>query len=137
MVIDLAVDMAELDRLTAEIETFCDSHDVPADAAMQLTLVVEELFTNIVSYGYPEGAPEGTPIRLALDAHGGLIKAEISDGGAPFDPLDAPPPDLDADLEKRQIGGLGVHFLRTMMQDLWYRRRDGRNHVGFSKAYAE
>lgn len=135
MMIDLAVDMAELDRLTSAIQAFCDEHDVPDKTVVQLTLVIEELFTNIVSYGYRDGPTAGTPVALMMAASDGLIKIDLSDDGRAFNPLAAPEPDLDADLEGRQIGGLGVHFLRTMMRDLCYSRRDDRNHVGFSKGY--
>ncbi|WP_428425216.1 ATP-binding protein [Pararhizobium sp.] len=137
MMIDLAVDMVELDRLTSAVEAFCDEHDVPDKTVMQLTLVIEELFTNIVSYGYLDSPTAGTPVTLAMAALDGVIKIDLSDDGRAFNPLAAPEPDLDADLEGRQIGGLGVHFLRTMMQDLCYSRRGGRNHVGFSKGYLE
>lgn len=137
MVIDLAVDMTELDRLTTAIETFCDEQDVPDKTVLQLTLVIEELFTNIVSYGYPDKAASGLPVILAMATSDGVIKVDLSDDGRAFNPLDAPVPDLDADLEERQIGGLGVHFMRATMQDLCYSRRDGRNHLGFSKAYFE
>lgn len=136
MQIDLAVDMSELDRLTAAVESFCEDNDVPPDAAMQLTLVLEELFTNIVSHGYGAGAPKGQPIRVDLAADTSKVHVGVSDNGVAFDPLQVAPPDLDLDVEDRPIGGLGVHFMRTMMADLHYARDNERNILNFSKIWA-
>lgn len=136
MQIDLAVDMSELDRLTAAVEGFCEDNDVPPDASMQLTLVIEELFTNIVSHGYAGGAAGGQPIRIELKADKGRVSVGVSDGGVAFDPLQVAPPDLDLDVEDRPIGGLGVHFMRTMMADLHYVRQNERNILNFSKVWA-
>ena len=58
---------------------------------------------------------------------------EISDDGKPFDPTQAPPPKLNAALEERRIGGLGVYLVRTMMDEIAYRRSDGRNHLVMRK----
>ncbi len=133
MILDLSVDLSELNRLTDAVDEFCDKRDVPPQFAMQLNLVLEELFTNTVSYGYDGQDRAGQPIRVSLSAANGAVHAEISDGGLPFDPLQLPPPDLTSDVDERAIGGLGVHFLRTLMADLAYVRRDDRNHLTFTK----
>jgi anti-sigma regulatory factor (Ser/Thr protein kinase) len=57
--------------------------------------------------------------------------ADVSDGGAPFDPLAQPAPDIHAPIEERKVGGLGIHLLRTLMDAVEYRRADGRNHLSF------
>ena len=59
---------------------------------------------------------------------------EISDDGQPFNPLkDAPKPDLEAALEDRPIGGLGIHLVLTMMDEMHYRRENERNHLTLVK----
>ena len=58
------------------------------------------------------------------------LTIEIVDDGRPFDPLtDAPKPDVNAELEDRNIGGLGIHLVRKMMDDVRYRREEGKNHL--------
>ena len=57
----------------------------------------------------------------------GLVTATVVDDGEAFDPREAPPPDLDAPLEERQAGGLGMHLVRATMDEVDYRREDGRN----------
>jgi serine/threonine-protein kinase RsbW len=135
MLIELAVDLAELDRLAESIDAYCETNDVPAPAAMQLNLVLEELFTNSVSYGYLANAPGGLPIQILLEPRDGGLFVEFSDNGTPYDPLAAPQPDLTLDVEDRPVGGLGVHFLRTMMSDIRYSHDDGRNRLSFSKVW--
>ncbi len=63
-----------------------------------------------------------------------VVTVEITDDGRSFDPLtEAPEPDLDSSLNERRIGGLGVFFVRSMMDDLQYRREQGKNHLAFTK----
>ena len=60
------------------------------------------------------------------------------DNGRPFDPLnDAPEPDLDSGVADRAVGGLGVHLVRTMMDEMRYRRDRGRNHLTLVKERAK
>ena len=58
----------------------------------------------------------------------------IADDGRPFDPLtEAPEPDLESAIEDRPIGGLGVHLVRTMMDEVRYRREEGKNRLTLVK----
>ena len=125
-------DLAEIERLASLVEGFCETRDIPLQAAYHLNLVLDELVTNIVSYGYDEGAGE-REIRIRLQSDIEAVHVEVEDDGRAFNPLEVPAPDLDASLETRPIGGLGVHFLRTLMDDLCYRRENGRNKLCFKK----
>ncbi len=64
---------------------------------------------------------------------GSVIVVEITDDAKPFDPFEVQKPDTDAALEDRPIGGLGVHFVREMMDGYQYRRSRGRNIVTLTK----
>ena len=66
-------------------------------------------------------------VRLQLRNHAVLV--EFADRGTPFDPLTAPVPNIEATLEERGVGGLGVHLVRQIMRDLEYRRADGWNRL--------
>jgi len=85
-----------------------------------LNLVLEELFTNSVRHGGCGGVADAVRIRLRAAAEG--IELEYRDRGAPFNPLNAASPDLTAPLLDRPDGGLGVHLVRQVMQDVRYRR---------------
>lgn len=129
-------DLSEIERLASLLEDFCERQEVPPAASYHLNLVLDELVTNIISYGYGE-EPGKREIRIRLWREPAVVRVEIEDDGRAFNPLEVPVPDLDAPLETRPIGGLGVHFLRTLMDGLCYRRENERNRLCFIKRLAD
>jgi anti-sigma regulatory factor (Ser/Thr protein kinase) len=96
-----------------------------------LNLVLEELFVNSVRHGGCEGMEEAVEVGLRLDGNGVLV--EFSDRGTPFDPANAPAPNLDAPAEERRPGGLGIHLVRELMGDFEYRRAGDRNQISMRR----
>jgi anti-sigma regulatory factor (Ser/Thr protein kinase) len=90
-----------------------------ADAGIiyKVQLVVDEAATNVINYAYTEGPG---PLKIILELAGDDLIITIEDQGKPFNPTTIPLPDLNADLEDRKIGGLGIHFMRTMMDSFGY-----------------
>ncbi len=131
--IGLANDLQEIARVAEAVEDFCARIGAPAKAAFQIGLALDELLTNTISYGFPDGGRHQIVVELARE--GADIVVELIDDGVAFNPLDAPPPDLEASLEDRKIGGLGVHFVRTTMDAVAYSRRGGRNHLQLRKRF--
>ena len=118
-------DLAELGRLNQLLEEFAGLHGVPSEMVFRLTLVMEEILTNVISYGYEDEMEHEISVRLAWQEPEMAI--EVEDDGQPFNPLEAPPPDTGKPLAERQIGGLGIHLVREMMDELEYRRENNRN----------
>ena len=127
--ITLTADAAALPVVEAALEEFAESHELPPRTGYTLALIVEELVTNIVKYGYA-GADAG-PLQLTVKLDSGGVVGTLVDAGAPFDPTAMAAPDVEAEMEERRIGGLGVHLVRTMSEDFSYRRDDGHNVVSF------
>ena len=113
-------DLKELERLAVEVRRFCDVHALREDIDFRLNLALEELFVNAVRHGGCKGLPAAVSIRLQPD--GGDVLVEYADRGAPFDPADAPTPDLDLPLAERSAGGLGLHFVRQVARQFEYHR---------------
>lgn len=118
---------AKVDRLH-EVQDFVnaelEANDCPMGTQMLIEVCLEELFVNIASYAYPEG--EGTAeVRVAVDD--GTASITLIDEGIPFDPLAKPDPDVTASAEERQIGGLGIYMVKNKMDDMVYKREDGKN----------
>ena len=90
-----------------------------------IKLAAEEVIVNIISYAYPEG--EGDIEINCSRRDDGALKIEIIDEGAPFDPLSLPEPDVNASLEERKICGLGIYLVRRVMDEMNYRREEGKN----------
>lgn len=91
---------------------------------MHLELATEEAVTNICSYAY-EIPPGQVSIRVSRTDD--AVRVEFIDNGVPFDPLDADAPDLQADLENREVGGLGIFLIRRLLDEVHYHRRDNQN----------
>ena len=99
----------------------------PDSLVFKVNLVLEELGLNILSYG-GEDEDRSPEVEITLISEDDSLTIEVSDDGRPFNPLeDAVVPDVDALLDERSIGGLGVHLVRTLMDDLSYQRAEGRN----------
>jgi len=124
----------DLDRLAVSLEEFGIRHGLSPDLIGELNLVLEELVTNTFNYGAEDGRDAAT-LRAELDmaVEDGEIRLRLSDNGRPFDPFQVETPDLDVSLEEREIGGLGVHLVRTLMDAVEYRLVDGRNVIEMKK----
>ncbi len=130
----IGADLDELRRVAEAAEELGLQEDWSPALVHQVDLAIEELGNNIVRHGLA-GGPGEIEITLTSDAE--AIKIEISDDGQPFNPLkDAPKPDLEAALEDRPIGGLGIHLVLTMMDEMHYRRENERNHLTLVKRRA-
>ena len=123
----IKTDPDQLERIAAVVEEIGEKESWGPDLIFRINLALEELGLNIINYGHDGGVHE---IQFTMTLDGETITIEISDDGRPFDPLsEAPVPDVTAALDDRPVGGLGVHLVRTMMDDMRYQRVSGRNHI--------
>ena len=122
--------LENIPTITTFIEDKLAEFGADDDFRGKMGLALDEAVTNVVLYAYPE--KKGL-VRLTLKKTGETIVAEIRDQGTPFDPTQAPPPDLTVPLEQRKIGGLGIHLMRKSVDQLTYRHENGSNVFTFSK----
>jgi anti-sigma regulatory factor (Ser/Thr protein kinase) len=125
--LSLTKDPAELARLVVEVERFLASHAQAAAVEATVQLALEELVSNVIRHSDDGGRELGIHVELELQRDG--VHLVVEDDGAPFDPLAEPAPDVEASLDEREIGGLGIHLVRHVVSDLAYRHHDGRNRV--------
>jgi serine/threonine-protein kinase RsbW/sigma-B regulation protein RsbU (phosphoserine phosphatase) len=116
----------------AEIRRFCEPLGVSRREISHVNLALDEVLTNVISYGWPQGGSH--TVRVALRLEGARLIVEVTDDGVPFDPRAVPEPDLSAPLEERRVGGLGVYFAMTLMDHVDYRRVGDENHLTLIKA---
>lgn len=126
--------LAAIGETAADIARFCAGHGVPEGAIGHLNLALDEAMTNTIEYAWPDSGDHELALTLAIGE--GAVTAEISDDGIAFDPLKVPPPDLESDLASRPVGGLGVHFVKTLMDEVAYRRDRGTNVLTMRKRFA-
>ena len=121
----MQADLEEVSRLSDAVKCFCESHALSPRVVYTVNLGLEEVLTNIVKYGYGEGASRRIDVSLTLDDTD--LSVIFTDDGMAFNPLAAPPPDLSVRLQDRVVGGLGLHILRKMMDIIDYRREGNKN----------
>lgn len=124
-------DLSEISRLTEIIEAFGEEEGIGPKDVFAITLALDELITNVISYAYEDEAPH--EIQVTLERKGDEIAIEIEDDGRSFDPTKAPEPEVDVPVEHRRIGGLGIHFVKKMMARFDYERNGDRNIVRLRK----
>ncbi|HPB30009.1 MAG TPA: ATP-binding protein [Candidatus Sumerlaeota bacterium] len=129
--ITLQNDLSEVERLNDEVSAFIVSRGLDAETVFKVNLALEEVVTNVMNYAY------GRDVRKELDVlishEPGELTIEVVDSGPPFNPLERPEPDLTLPIEKRPIGGLGIHLVRSIMNGLDYHRTHDKNHLIMKK----
>ena len=90
-------------------------------------IVLDELFTNVVNHG--QGGATASTVKVAFTWQSGQLIIDFSDDRQPFDPLLTATPDLDLAVADRPIGGLGLHILRSLVDDARYSRDRDRNRL--------
>lgn len=120
--------VAGLNRLLSE---FWKLRRLPEDLEFDVALCIEEVVTNVIRHGYRDAG--AYPIAVTIAVNDGWLEVEVEDEGVAFNPLDHPEPDLNAPIEKRPIGGLGIHIVRKLMDGLEYLRQGGVNRLRMKK----
>ena len=123
----LAAKPEELQGINAALEEFGEREAWPPKLLFRVNLVLEELGLNVMTHGQEAGASE---LEIIVTSAAATVTIEIVDDGPRFDPLqDAPLPDPEASLDERPVGGLGIHLVRTMMDEVSYRYDEGKNRL--------
>lgn len=129
--LEVANHFVSIEQVNQAFNAFAAAHAVPDDTRRPFNIAFDDLINNIVSYGYQDDAEHLIEVEIELSDV--MVEARISDDGVPFDPFAVEAPDLDDELDERRIGGLGIHLVRTMMDEALYRREFGKNIVVIRK----
>jgi anti-sigma regulatory factor (Ser/Thr protein kinase) len=117
---------AAMQQVEAFVADFAEHHGIGTGDRNRVTILLEELVTNLCEYGLLEGSG-GCTAEIALSLEQDRLSIEFSDNGKPFDPLTQPLPDLDVPAESRLLGKLGLRLLRAFVDEASYRRSGNRN----------
>ena len=127
--IDVEADRHEPRRVVEVFERFATANGVSDLVVQRFCLALDEIVTNVVSYGF-EDEHEEPQIRVDFGLGEGRLEVRIEDNGRAFDPLtDAPAPDVTLAVDERPIGGLGIHLARNLIENISYRRVQNRNRL--------
>ena len=126
-------DTQEVPRLNTFVSDMCNSLDAPLDVTAQVQLAVEEAVVNVMDYAYPAGTRGELTVEVQADDE--QLQFIIRDTGIPFDPTTTPEIDTTLSAKDRPIGGLGIHLVRQIMDDVQYRRIGEFNVLTLIKKY--
>jgi len=124
-------ELAELENVYQALARFSELHQLPADVSNAISLALDELITNIVTYGHQDQEEHSIEIHISLKR--GQLTLIVEDDGTPFNPLDTDSPDTRSSLEQRPIGGLGIHLVRNVMDEVVYNYRSQKNRLVLTK----
>jgi anti-sigma regulatory factor (Ser/Thr protein kinase) len=129
--INLPNDIQTVPQLESFVEAAGEAAGLDASVTMSLNLALEEAVVNVMTYAYP---PEGYgEVDIEANVDDDWLRFIISDKGIPFDPTVKEDVDTSLSAEERQIGGLGIHLVRTIMDNISYERRDHQNVLTLGK----
>ena len=127
----IANDVEEVPRMSEFIEAFCEDSGLDMSATMRLNLAIEEAVVNVIAYAYPPGRPGVVTVEAASGSD--FITFVIRDNGVPFDPTAKGEVDTTLPVEERPIGGLGIHLVRQIVDDISYKRLGDQNVLTIGK----
>ncbi len=127
--LEVRLDPEEPRRVAEQFERFGAEHGLPDRTIFGFQLALDEILTNVISYGFEEWAPD-PDITVSFDLNDTRLEVVVQDNGRPFDPLeDADEPDLTLPVSGRPVGGLGIHLAKAFVHALSYERVDGCNRL--------
>jgi serine/threonine-protein kinase RsbW len=116
----LPVHLTAIEAALEELQGWMSAAGVPMGVVTRMGLALDELLTNIITHGYNQSTSDTISIEAQIEAN--RLQVVLTDFGIAFDPLQADPPDLSLSLEEREIGGLGIHFARQVVDGMRYLR---------------
>jgi len=123
-------DIEKIPLVSARLEDTMEAYGFSPEEILDTQLAVEEVITNVIVHGYKK---TGHEIHLSCRFTGDHIEINVADSAPRFDPLSIPEPELDADIDERRIGGLGIYLVRQVMDTVSYRYENGRNILTLEK----
>lgn len=99
---------------------------------LQIHMVIDEIFGNIVAYAYEDGRGD-VVILVDYDKTQGTVMLVFTDEGKPYNPLLNEDPDIKLSADERAVGGLGIFMVKNTMDEIDYENRDGKNILTMKK----
>lgn len=142
--LDLPAREDSVTPLVEGINAILASNTCPDDVRSSVDVCLDEVCANIADYAYEDGDEEAKrgaegiewgKMRVDAEAGPNFVRIEFRDCGKPFDPLTVSDPDMTDDIDELQIGGLGIHLVKNLMDRVEYRREGGMNVLTMVKSW--
>ena len=123
--------LVEIDTVNDAFTDFAQQHGIDNSVVQKIKLVFDELLNNTISYGYKDEVEHF--IEIGVDLLGGRLRVTIEDDAIPFNPLNNEASDTTLGIDARDIGGLGIHLVSNMMDEMTYKRGVDKNIITLVK----
>ena len=131
-IIILKNNFTEIKTLTDGINYFAEKNHFDNETTLDISLVLDEIITNIISYGFDDDSEHKIIVHLTVNNK--ILSIKIEDDGIPFNPLEYPSPDTTKPLEEREVGGLGIFLVKKLMDSVEYERKENKNILTVNKS---
>jgi len=128
---ELKRNLSELKALCEHLINFGQITGLSKDCLWEMNICLDEAFTNIVSYGFADDMEH--LIKFTIGRDNDVLILRVEDDGIPFNPLAQKDPETATDLLNIKVGGLGVHIIKKLMDDICYKRNQGKNKLILKK----
>ena len=132
--VSLKSTLENVEVLTGIIDSELESVGCPTKAIMQVDVAIDEIFSNIVNYGY-DCENEEIVIKYDVDPKDKSISITFVDSGKRYNPLDKDDPNISEDAETRKIGGLGIYIVKKTMDNMVYKYENNKNYLTIIKKF--
>lgn len=118
----------QLEKLQLFLEEVSEEWSLGPNMTFELNLILEEYVTNLINYGYSDDQEH--QISVELELNGRELKIVVVDDAGPFDLTESPEnQEIDKPIDERKIGGLGIHFIKSLSNELIYKSDNGLNRL--------
>jgi anti-sigma regulatory factor (Ser/Thr protein kinase) len=124
--------LSELATLCEKMESVGQTLSLSRRCLFEMNLALDELFTNIISYGFQDQSEHF--IRVNISADQDVLTVVLEDDGTAFNPVDRLSPEIPCTLDECKVGGLGIHLVKNLMDEVTYERRAGMNVLTLKKS---
>ncbi|MDD6188737.1 MAG: ATP-binding protein [Clostridiales bacterium] len=124
--LSVSAKIENLSAVTAFVESAVDEYGCSMKAKTQISIAVDEIFSNIARYAYAPGTGDVT-VRVGMTENPKSVTITFTDSGIPYDPLEKSDPDTTLSAEEREIGGLGIYIVKNSMDEMNYEYKNGLN----------
>lgn len=129
--IKIANIIAEMPQVIDHFEAFGMEQGLPFGTIQKFNIALDELLNNIISYGFKDSKEH--EIEVQFELRNTRLIITVKDDGIPFNPFRNDPPDTMLSIDERNIGGLGIHIVKNMVDEYEYKRQTDRNIITLIK----
>lgn len=127
--------LENIEKVTDFINTHLMSENATKNFCSSIDVVIDEIYSNIVNYSKLT-EDDKVSVKIEIDGIPKKITIQFVDAGIPYDPLTTKDPNVDAKVEERDVGGLGIFMVKKIMDDVHYEYKDNKNVLTLTKNFS-